>query len=803
MADFSADLRYAVRSLVTHRAFSVIALAILALGIGANTALFGTLHAAFLRPLPYADPDRLVAGLCAFGGRVNPMCSSPDYYDYREQAATMASVSAITAFAARVTVTGRGEPERIDAVFVSYDLFRTLGVNPIAGRHFTEEEGRSGGPDAVIISHAYWQRRFGGAPDAVGQTLTLNGQPVAIAGIMPAGFRILSEAQAWLVMQPDGPYAGVRRFHNWIVIARLRPGATLPQARQEAGVIFKRLETQYPDSNKTKSLELSNFQDAFAENLALPLLVLFGAVALLLLISCANVAGLLLARASARRTELAVRAALGASRARLVRQLIAESVVLACGAVAPGLVLAYWLNGILPGAFQFDRFGIPGPSLDGATLAFAVGLSILTALVFGVMPALRAAPANLTQDLTSAARASGTKTTARLRGALVAAQVALAALLLVGSGLLVRSLAHLISADAGFRTDGLLTAEVSLPPTTYREPARRMQFATTLRDELGAIPGVTAVGLVSQLPVRHPGNNVPVWPVERPPVDASDTRLAYQRVVVPGYFEAMGIPLVAGRGLADTDGPTSPLVMVISETIARQHFSGENPLGRRMAVDAGSERPVIEIVGVVGDVIVSSLRNEAVPTMYFPYAQRPTTGVRMAVRTTGSPEAITNAIRDRVWRLDPDLPVESAISMETVLSTSTAPERLVTAALASFAAVALLLSAVGLYGVLAFHVAQRVREIGIRVALGARPFEIVAMVVRQGIVLVAVGLAIGLAAAAATSKLLGQLLFHVAPTDPGTFAAVAAGFVVTGLLACLLPARRAARVDPVVALRAE
>lgn len=803
MADFSADIRYAVRSLVTHRAFSAIAIAILAVGIGANTALFGTLHAAFLRPLPYADPDRLVAGLCAFGGRINPYCSSPDFYDYREQATSMASVSAITGFPLRMSVSGRGEPERIDLAIVSYDLFRTLGVDPVVGRHFTAEEGGPGGGHAIIISHAYWQRRFGGAPDAIGQSLVISGRPLTVVGVMPAGFRFLWDVQAWPVMTVDGPYTGIRRFHNWILVGRLKPGGTLALARQEADVIFKRLEAQYPDSNKTKSLEISRYQDAFAQNLGLPLLVLMGSVALLLLITCANVAGLLLARASARRAELAVRAALGASRGRLLRQLMTESIVLALGAAVPGLLLAHWLNGVLPGAFQFDRYGIPGPSLDATTLTFAVGLSVLTALVFGVMPALRAAPVNLTQDLTSSSRTSGTKATARLRGALVAGQVALAALLLVGSGLLVRSLARLTSTDVGFRPEALLTAEIELPRATYGEPARRLQFVTTLRDELRAIPGVTSVGLVSQLPVRNPGNNVPVWPVERPPVDAADTRLAYVRLAMPGYFEAMGIPLRAGRLIDDTDSASAPPAMVISETMARQHFPGGNPVGRRMTVDLGAERPAVEIVGVVGDVAVSSLREEAPATMYLPFAQRPSLGVRMAIRTTGTPEAITNAVRERVWHLDRDIPVEAAIAMESVLSTSVAPQRLMTVALGVFAAMSLLLATVGLYGVLAFHVTQRAREIGIRVALGARPVEIVALVVRQGLLLVAIGLAIGLAAAVAATRVLAQLLYHVEPTDPGTFAAVGAGFALVGAIACLLPARRAARVDPVVALRAE
>ncbi len=803
VSNLKSDVKGAWRLMLAHRVFSAVVILTLALGIGATTAMFGALEATMLRALPYPDPDRLVMGRATFNGNINPWASAYDYYDYREQSDAFESLAALTGMTFKVTVVGGELPERVDATFASYDLFPTLGVRPIAGRDFTEAEGVDGAPAVAMISHQYWQRRFGGAAGAVGSSLTVNGQPSTIVGVMPAGFRVLDDVDVWFPMRRDGPYAGARRWHNWLIVGRLKPGVTLIQAQEQVDVISARLEAQYPDSNRTKALRLDPLQAAFVEGQRPRLLALMGAVGLLLLIACGNVAGLLIARGSARRTELAVRAALGASRGRVVSQLLTESLVLAVAGGLLGLALTYWLAGLLPVALGLGDLGVTRLGLSGPVLLFAVGLSLGTGVLFGVVPALQASSLQPARDL-GTGRSPEAAGSARVRSAVVAAQVAIAVMLLVGAGLFIKSVARLVSADAGFAVDRLLTAEVSLPSAQYQDPDQRIRFFDELLEGVRALPGVRAAGMVSMLPIRNTGNNIYVWREGPKPEQRDETNIAFVRVALPGYFEAIGIPLILGRALERTDTSDRPPVLVINQTMARGLFPDQNPLGRRIAVDTGGDEPtVFEVVGVVGDARLNYIGRAPRQAMYMSYFQNPGTTMRMAIRTEAAPESVVNSLRQLVWRRDPNLPVEELVSMDALISDQVGPFRITATVVSLFSAVALLLAAIGLYGVLAFYVSQRRHEIGVRLALGAEPGRVVRLVIGRGLWLVAAGLVVGVGGALAGGRLLDQLLYGVEATDLTTYLTAGAVLASVAFAACLLPAWRASRVDPSVALRVE
>lgn len=800
---FRADVKGAWRLMLAHRAFSVVVVLTLAVGIGATTAMFGALEATMLRALPYDEPDRLVMGRATFGGRVNPWASAYDYYDYREQSAAFESLAALTGMPLKATVVGGEAPERVDLSFVSYDLFSTLGIRPIAGREFTEAEGALGGPEVAVISHPYWQRRFGGDAGAVGSSITVNGQPVTVVGVLPAGFRLFYDVDVWLPMRRGGPMAGARRWHNWLMVGRLEPGVTLAQAQEQVDVISARLAAEYPDSNRNKALQLDPLQSAIVEGQRPRLLTLMGAVALLLLIACGNVAGLLIARGSARRTELAVRAALGASRGRMVAQLLTESLVLALAGGALGVALAYWLAGLLPAVLGLDDLGVARLGLGGPVLLFALALSLATGALFGVVPALQASSTRPAREL-GTGRSPETSASARVRSAVVAAQVAISVILLVAAGLFVRSVARLVATDAGFPVDHLLTAEISLPSSQYGEGAPRIRFFDELIEEVRALPGVRAAGMVSMLPFRNTGNNIYVWREGPRPAERDETNIAFTRIALPGYFEAIGIPIVLGRGIDRTDTSDRPPVLVINETMARGLFPDENPLGRRVAVDMGGDEPVVfEVVGVAGDARLNFIGRADRQAMYHSYYQFPATTMRIAIRTEAAPESLVGSLRRLVWRRDPNLPVENLISMDALVGEQVGPYRITAAVVSLFSAVALLLAAIGLYGVLSFYVSQRRHEIGVRLALGAEPGRVVRLVMGRGLWLVAAGLVVGVGGALAGGRLIDQLLYGVEATDLATYLTAAAVLMGVAVAACLLPAWRASRVDPSVALRVE
>ena len=803
LGDLAQDLRLASRSFLKQPAFLAAVLLTLGLGIGGNVAMFGVLDASLFRALPYPEPDRLVMGRVTRHGEVGYTVSAPDFFDYRERSASFASLAAFTPFQIATTVSGGGEPERVQSILVSTRFFATLGVRPELGREFTGLEGVLDGPSVVVLSHAFWVRRFGGDPSALGRTVNLGGRPYTIVGIMPAGFRFVVDTDLWLPLQRGGAWAQARQFHNFVLVGRLGPGVTLDRARTDVDRISRDLARTYPDSNRDKGLNLTPLRRALTERYETTLAVLMAAVAALLLIACGNVAGLLLARGGARRGELAVRAVLGAGRGRLARQLLAENALLAVGSGLVGVALAVWLERGILAFVSMDQLGPVAPGVSPRMIGFAAGLSLLTVLIFGVLPSVRVARAEPASDLRGGTRAAGGRAATRFRSGLVVTQVALTAVLLVVSGLLVRSLEELRAVKPGFDTHHLLTAEVQIPGGKY-QAEERVEFYRQLRERVAALPGVEAVGLVTRLPIRDPGGNVRVDLPERFGTAGVFGGLADQRVVMPGYFDAMGIPMVSGRDLTLDDGGSEPRLVVISQAVARKVFEGADPLGRTIGVDTGGREPTLfQVAGVVGDVVMDHPAAGLYPAMYFPYAAQPGSSMRLAVRTRGNATGVVSSIRGVLREMDPDVPLAGVSTMDDVLSRATSDSRAVAVVLVLFATVALLLAAVGLYGVLAYQVSRRRHEIGIRMALGATTGRVLSSVVREGLVLVFAGLAIGVGASLLAGRLVRGMLFGVGTTDPTTYGGVAVFLGSVALLACLLPARRAARTDPVQAFRAE
>ncbi|NIR42456.1 MAG: ABC transporter permease [Gemmatimonadetes bacterium] len=798
------DVRFAFRSLRKQPGLVLAALFTLGLGIGANVAMFSVLNLALFQALPYPEAERLVLGRTQWpDGGISWTVSAPDYYDVRDQATSFESLAALTPFARDFTLTGGGDAERISAAWISPGCFRTLGVSPLLGREFLPEESEPGGERVIMLSHELWQRRFSGDPGIIGSTVSIEGSPQTVVGVMPAEFEFVADVDAWAPMVRGVMFAAARQFHNWLLVGRLRPGVSVTEAQSEVSVIMERLAEAYPSSNRGKGMAITPMQEAMVANFRPTLLILMGAIALVLLIACANVASLLLARGSGRRGELALRSALGARSPRLVGQLITESAVLGLAAGLIGTLVAVSLQRTLVASTPLTRLGLEAAGLQPEVLLFAFGLALVTVLLFGLAPAISAARVDLVEDLKSGSRSVAGGGRTRFRSGLVVAQVALSVLLLIGAGLLLRSFYQLRNSDPGFDSESLVTAELGLLRAKYPERIRRVQFYEELLERVSNVPGVLGASVISQLPVRDPGNNIAVWDPADPPADASEWRLAYQRTVMPGYFETMGVPIRAGRDFDSSDGPGAPPVVIINGTMAETLFPNQNPLGRQVANDEGDEVGYYEVVGVVGDVQVSRLGGEIEMVMYFPYAQRPFLDMRLAVRAAGSSLAIAGPLRSIVRQLDPDVPLADLATMDEVLSRSVSFTRTVTTALSLFAAVAILLAALGLYGLLAFFVTQRSHEIGVRIALGATARSVLRLVMRRGAVLVGAGLLLGIIAAFGATRLVQEQLYEVNATDPATFISVSLFFVLVALSACLIPAWRACRVDPVEAFRAE
>jgi predicted permease len=805
IADLWQDVRYARRQLASHPGFTAVVVLTLALGIGANTAIFSVVHAVLLDPLPYPDSDRLVMIWNTYGTD-RTSSSPPDYFDRLEAGTTLEHVAAFRISSANLT--GRGEPVRLDAARVTASFFPTLGVEAEIGRVFRQDEDAPGRDDVAVLSHGSWTRWFGGDAAVVGQTLRLNDRSVEIVGVMPAGFSLLFPAvEIWMPMAfASDARSDTNRGNEYLsVMARLREGVTLEQAHAEMRAIAAASIDTVPSRrdfliNARWSADVVTLREEYAGDLSFVALVLFGAVIVVLLIACANVANLLLARAAARETELSVRQALGAGRGRLLRQLLVESLCLSLAGGLVGLLMAAsgieWLRGLRSAVSPL----LGGVGLHIDVLAFAAAVTVGTTVLFGLLPALSLTSHRRFAGLRGAGRGAARTIPQASRRALVVAEVAMALLLLVAAGLLIRSFQHLLQVHPGFETDGRLTFRTSLPVTRYPEPSQQQAFQDDILARLSGLPGVRSVGSIQSLPVAGTRDTATIHVEERPVPPGGVPFSCEYRFISPDYVRAMGIPLVKGRPFNASDRSGRPLVVLVDEAAARTFWPGKDPIGRRIGFSQKNWR---EVVGVVGSVRNVGLDIPSQGQVYIPHAQNPLPNAYYVVHAEAQSAALVPGIRTAVREVDPSLPVYDIQTMEARLADSLVERRLATTLLAAFAGVALTLVAVGIYGVISFLVRQRTQEMGIRLALGAHPRQVLRLVVWQGMGMTAAGLTLGMAGAAVGARVLEKLLFGVRPNDPLTLAVVAALVSGVALLACWVPARRAMRVDPIVALRSE
>jgi predicted permease len=794
------DLRSALRQLRRRPGVTLVAVIALAIGIGGATAIFSVLDATLLRPLPYPRPEALVRVWQTTPAGDDFSASEPDFLDLQARTRTFAAMAAMRAV--HPSLTGEGEPERLDGAAITHTLLPLLGVQPALGRAFTAaEDGAGAAAHVALLSHELWQRRFGGDPDVVGRVIMLDGRPYAVTGVLPAGFAFAPGVDVYL---PLGPSSGAERDDHWLdVVGRLRPGVTLTEARADLDRVARELAAEYPTTNEGRGVRVASFDDWLrGAQYRRAVWVLFGAVGCLLLLACANVANLLVAQGIGRQGELGIRAALGASRARVARQLFTESLVLALAGAALGLLLAAWAVDAVRALASPDTVpGLADVALDGRVVGFALGTGVLTALLFGLLPALRAARVDVSRTLTSGVRAGTSAGHRRLRDGLAVAQIALAMVLLVGAGLMLTSFRRLQAVDTGLSAAGVLTVPLQLPGGAY--PAERQRaFVRELVARAEGLPRVRSAAVTITNPYREWGFANDVTPADRA-ASAPPTGLlvAGWRSVTPGFFRTLQVPLLRGRLFDDANGPDAEPVVVISASLARRLWPGEDAVGKALFWGGTTGTPK-RVLGVVGDVRDRAPEAEPQPMLYLPYAQVEMPMVTLLVRTElARPAALAGSLRGVVWSLDPNLPVPEVTPLASNQAALLAGTRLRALLLAAFAGVALLLAALGVYSVMAFAVARRTREIGVRLALGARPAEVAAAVLRRGLALTAAGIVVGLVGSLAAGRATASLLYETPPTDAGTIAAVALLLGVTALLATWLPSRRATRVDPVRALR--
>jgi putative ABC transport system permease protein len=805
-----ADLRYAIRKLAGAPGFTFAALLTLALGIGANSAIFSVVYGVLFRPLPFPDSQQLVRVSSSLNG--NPPIdafSSPNYLDLAELADVFAGAAASSR--GTLTLTGAGEPTDLNVSVVSANFFDVLGVRPQLGRAFSPAENEPGNRNVVILSRALWQQRFGGDPGILNQSLLLGGNAFTVVGVMPSGFSYPSNTDVWVPLEYSEAFRseGSRGGFYLSVIARLRDDVPLERARAAVDALARRIDEAWdpPGFPVTLAMVTTPLREAIIGDVRTPLLVLLAAVGFVLLIACVNVANLLLARASTREAEIAVRTAIGAGRSRIIGQLVTESVVLGLLGGLLGLVLALWGTAAIVGMQPGDLPRISEVRVDGAVIAFTFGISLVAALLFGMLPALQSASMNPYDALREAGRSQvGSRRSQRLRTGLVVAEIAFAVLLLAGAGLLIRSFATLMDVDPGFRSEGLLTFPVGLPGGTYPDDARRSMFVEQYLERVRALPGVAEAAAVSAAPLAA-GTLRVGFSIEGEG-EVSSEQVMDIRVVTPGYFRLMGIPLRGGRDVEPSDRAGTQPVAVVSEAAVRRYFRDGDPIGRTITMgwarDAQPDGVTATIVGVVADVKLYELGEAPLPTVYFPHAQVGVPGMSIIVRAAGAnPLLPVPGLRDELRALDPNLPLDDVQLVDDILADSVAQPRFYMMLLLLFAGVAVILAAVGIFGVMSFAVAQRRREIGIRMALGAPHASVLRLVLREGMLVTAVGIAIGLTAAVALTRVMESLLYGVAATDAVALVGATLILAATALLASCLPARRAASLDPLLALRAD
>lgn len=813
MGSLLQDLQYSIRILRKSPVFSLISVLALAIVIGANSAIFSMVNAVLLRQLPFENPDQLIWIWLSATDREKGLFSVPDFEDFKDQNRTLEEMAAFANVG--VNLTDRGDPERLQGIRMSANAFQMLGVDASAGRTLQPDDDKPGSQRVVVLSHGLWVRRFGGDRGLIGQTLTLNGDAYTVVGVLPPHFLFpLREAELAFPLSPDtDPRRKDRNDHFLRVVARLKPGNTKPQAQADLDAITRRLQEQYPQTNaKIARVKLVALHDEIVGDLRLALLMLMGAVGLVLLIACSNLANLLLARASTRHKEIAIRMSLGVTRMRLVRQLLTESTALALMGGALGLILTWWGVRLLLTLSPADLPRAGEVGIDERVLGFTLGISLLAGVIFGLTSALQTTKINLGEELKAGGR--GGSDGARYkstRSLLVVLEVALSLLLLISTGLFVKSFLRLQQVNPGFDARDVLVMRLSLPRGKYSEPHHVATFYEQLRPRIERLPEVQSVGTVSILPLSGLTPTVEFTSVEHPPASPTEIPAAQYRIISADYFHTMKIPVLKGREFTEWDRASTPGVAVVSEALARRFWPNEDALGAHLKVDEGEREPrQVEIVGIVGSVKHIGLDDEPTSDIYVPYYQIPkarmnwaTNNMYWVARTASDPLTLATAVRREAQAIDKDVPASGTRTMEQFLSASVAPRRFNLLLLAIFAGAALLLAATGIYAVISYSISQRTQEIGVRMALGARPRDVLRLVVGQGLRPVLIGVVVGLTGAFASTRVVSSLLFGVSSVDPITFAAMPLLLIGMAALACYIPARKATKIDPVIALRAE
>ena len=806
MESLLSDVRYAARNLFRRPGFTIIAVITLALGIGANTAIFSAINALLLKPLPFPELDRVVAvwdKLPSRGVQRNEVTVA-NYLDWQSQTQSFEQLALYRWWSANLT--GIDPPERIQGFLVTANFLDTTGMKPIMGRNFLPEENQPGKGAVAVITHSLWQRRFGGDPNILNKTITINSITRTVVGVMPERFNFPKGAEVYAPLPMTPELMKSRGDHSYYVLGRLKPGASIPGAQAELDNITARLEQQFPETNKGWGATIFPIVADTVRTYDTALWIMMGAVGFVLLIACANVANLMLARASGRQKEIALRTALGASRWRIVRQLLTESLIVALIGGALGVLIGFWGIDALRAAnpAEASRFA-PGwyqLGINAPVLLFTLGLSVVSGIVFGLVPALQASRTNLNDSLKEGGRQTSASSH-RLRSSLVVFEFALSLVLLVGAGLLTRSFLALVKTDPGFNPDHVLTMNLMLPAAKYKDQPARAAFYNDLVQRVKTQPGVESAAVVNYLPLGG-ANSSDSYLVEGEPEPApGDEHGGRYRVATPDYFRTMGISIVRGRGFTDQDKAGAPPVVIVNEAFVRKHWPGADPIGKRIRFYGPLERaPWMQVVGVLADV-KHELNLAVTPEYYLPHAQNPWNAMVLVAKTSVEPGSLAGALRQQVWAIDKDQPVFDVKTMQEVRSTSVAVYSFSSVMLGIFAFVALLLASIGIYGVMAFAVTQRTQEIGIRIALGARSVDVLKLVVKHGMKLALLGMVIGLAGSWAVTRFIEKLLVGVEATDLLTFSVVSVCLLVAAFVACYLPARRATKVDPLVALRYE
>jgi predicted permease len=794
-----------MRALIHNPVFTVVTVLSLALGIGANTAIFSVVNGLLLRPLPYPESEQIVdvwhtPPQQSFPGLDRFSVSPANYLDWKAQSTAFEQMAVYTDTG--LSLSTSNDPLPLIGAVVSADFFSVLRTNAMQGRTFTPDEEQPGHDQVVVIGHKLWQRAFGANPNIVGQTLTLNSRSFTVVGIMPAGFEFPREAELWVPLAWDDNDRKTRSIHDYLVVARLKQNVSVQQAQAEMSTISSRLEQQYPEENSGWGARVIPLRDDLVGDVRLALLVLFSAVGFVLLIACANVANLMLARGANRQKEMAVRIALGAGRARLIRQLLTESVLLAVTGGLLGLLLAVWGSKMLVQLGELPNSGNIG--IDTWALGFTLLVSFAAGIIIGIVPALQFTKTSISESLKQGSgRTGGSPIKQHTRKALVVSEVALSLVLLIGAGLMIRSFWKLQNVNPGFDTSDALTMSIVLNWSRYSEPHQRLAFVDRAVEQIRAVPGVVSVGTTTKVPLTGGGSTQPFSVEGRPAGSIAEQPMAQTRYITPDYFRAIGISLRQGRFFTDHDRDNSVPVVIISEAMARRFWPGENPIGKRLTPSFHSEQGAREIVGVVSDVRSTGLDVDAAAMMYMPFKQAPMPFMSFVVRTSSNPESLIQPVSRAIYSIDKEQALTNVETLDQVLRKSLSSRRFNMTLLLTFAGVALMLAAVGVYGVMNYTVTLRRRELGIRMALGAQKTDVLRLVVGQGLTLTLIGVAAGLISAYGLTRLMASLLYGVTATDYLTFGSVSAVLIAVGLAASYLPARRATRVNPTIALRAE